>query len=208
MPQQSSWDSSLSSWGRVSTHEMSQQWAPCNRNIKPHLILLALPILTEREMAFSPFILLASWYLRAQLEKSSLRLWHLQNPSAFQQSSGNVRTAAADSSSPILSLAYSLLHCLPLLSSLPDSIFFVVVLSKLWKHSCSFFLPLVLRSLGCIDHRLSPTCCTCLVVALIMDHSRDQEQTGPGLATEALGLFCWLRSPLMYEDVCGSAAEF
>lgn len=141
MPQQSSWDSSLSSWGRVSTHEVSQQWAPCNRNIKPHLIHLALPILTERDMAFSPFILLASWSLSAQLEKSSLRLWHLQNPSAFQQSSGNVRTAAADSSSPILSPAYPLLHCLPLLSSLPDSIFFVVVLSKLWKHSGSFFCP-------------------------------------------------------------------
>lgn len=39
----------------------------------------------------------------------------------------------------------------------------VVVLSKLWRCSCSLWSLLVLRSLGFTDHRLSPTCCLCLL---------------------------------------------
>ena len=86
--------------------------------------------------------------------------------------------------SPVLSRAQPLLHCLPLLSSLPDSIFFsFLVLSKLWKHDRSFLLSLAASSLGCTDHCLSPRGCVCLVVSLITHHARNQGQMGPGLPT-------------------------
>lgn len=53
----------------------------------------------------------------------------------------------------------------------------------LWTHGCSLVLALVAGSLGCTGHCLSPRCCTCLVVLLIMHYAHNQEQTGPGLAT-------------------------
>lgn len=82
--------------------------------------------------------------------------------------------------SPILSPAYPLLHCLPLLSSLPDSIFFFFFwfCPSFENIATPFCHPLVASSLGCIDHCLSPRCCTCLVVVLIMHHPHDQGQTG------------------------------
>lgn len=101
-------DISLSSVSRNATQEMSHHWALCNRNIKLHLIHLALLLLAEEGTAFSPSICLASWSLGAQLKKPSLKLWHLWSPSAFQKSARNVRNAAAHSSCSYF-ISYTLL---------------------------------------------------------------------------------------------------
>lgn len=101
-------------------------------------------ILTARfcwtEIAFCPSIRLTSWSLGTQLEKSSSDSWHPQNPSAFHSNAENVRTASVISSFSYFISAQPSLHCLPLLSSLPDSIFFF------WF--CPHF-----------EHMAAPCCC-------------------------------------------------
>lgn len=161
---------------------MSHQWATCNINIKPCSIHFAPLILAEGEMACHPSICLASWSLGAQLEKSTLRLWHLQNPSAFQQSAGNVRTAPAASSFSYFISRRPLVGLLTALSSLPDSMFCCCCSVQAAKASLLLSLPRAVDPWLHWPPLISSMLC-CLVVPLIMHHSRDWEQTGPGLAT-------------------------
>lgn len=159
-------------------------------------------------MACGPSVCPASWALGAQLEKATLRLWHLQNPSAFQRSAGNVRTAPAASSFSYFISSGPLVGLFTTLSSLPDSMFCCCCCSvQAVRASLLLSLPHVVDP-WLHGPPLISKVLRCLVLPLIMHRSRDWEQTGPALATLALGLSCWRGSPLMYEDICGAAAEF
>lgn len=179
--QQSSWDTSFSSLGRTTTHEVSHQWAPCNRNIKPHLIHLRCPFSLKGEwLSVHPSVSLhdpleLSWrnhpsdsdIFKTQVHFSKVEMseWPLLIPLSLT-----------------LSLAHPLLPCYHFYLLSPNSIFFFWFYPS-FENVAAPCLPLVATSLGCTDHCLSPMCCMCLVVSLIMHGSHDPEQTGPGLAT-------------------------
>lgn len=189
-------------WAKVSTCGMAHQWAPCNRNIQRIWSILHCPFALRgasvQSLHPSRFMVAG-----ARLEESSLRLWHLQNPRAFQQS-------AEMSELPPIPLPLYRQHSLG--ARLAAFIFSPDCVSpgRCAVQAVQTLLLLVAaprpQAPGCTDRRLSPTCGPCLVPLIrLLSWSG---ANGPRSGHLSFRASCWLRYPLMCEDIWGSAADF